>query len=199
MAQEKYGDKFTTVKPWPADLEVPLKVKKPTLWFVNSMSDLLHENLPIDYIREVFDVMNRCPQHTFQVLTKRGHLLAEYDRSGYLNWSPNIWMGVSVESPAHRYRIDQLRGTGAQVKFLSLEPLLSCLPNLDLRGIHWVIVGGESGRKPRPMDPVWVEDIRQQCEAQRVAFFFKQWGGKNKKEAGRILNGRTYDEMPQLL
>lgn len=194
MGQEKYSEKFTTVKPWPADLAIPLDRKKPTVWFVNSMSDLFHEDLPLTYIQQVFEVMNRCPQHTFQVLTKRADRM--YQFSHELTWTPNIWMGVSVEDERALWRIEFLRGCDAKVKFLSCEPLIGPLGNLDVCGIDWVIVGGESGHKPRPMLENWVQTIRVQCELAGVAFFFKQWGGKNKKLSGRLLNGRTYDEMP---
>ncbi len=194
MGQEKYKDPFTTVKPYPADLQKPLKRKKPTTYFVNSMSDLFHEDLDIGYISECFDVMWLAHWHTFQVLTKRGERLASDGPK--LGWPPNLWMGVSVEDARQLPRIEQLRRSGAKVKFLSLEPLIGPLPNLDLTGIDWVIVGGESGPTARPMKEEWVQDILQQCRAQGVAFFFKQWGGRNKKATGRLLNGQTYDEMP---
>lgn len=193
MGQEKYKDNFE-VKIHPQTLNIPYKWKKPRVVFVNSMSDLFHEKIPLDYIKKVFKVMNDNPKHTFQVLTKRAERLSELHSE--LNWTPNIWMGVSVENELVKNRIGCLRSTKAQIKFLSLEPLLGQLPNLNLNGIDWVIVGGESGLKPRPMKKEWVIDIQQQCEKNDVAFFFKQWGGKNKKQAGRLLNGRTYDEMP---
>jgi protein gp37 len=158
------------------------------------MSDLFHKDVPLEYVQRVFDVMRRAHWHRFQVLTKRADRLAELDAK--LEWAPNIWMGVSVESDPYRTRIDHLRATGAMLKFLSLEPLLGPLHGLDLRGIHWVIVGGESGPKARPMDPAWAGDLRDQCRRAKVPFFFKQWGGKNKKQAGRVLDGRTWDEMP---
>lgn len=158
------------------------------------MSDLFHKDVPIDFIEQVFDVMKQCPQHTFQILTKRSERM--WSLSPFLDWTPNVWMGVSVEDNKQRERIDHLRNSGAHVKFLSLEPLLEPLPHLNLKGIDWVIVGGESGRKPRPMREEWVEDIRRQCEAAGVAFFFKQWGGSNKKQTGRLLNGTTYNQMP---
>ncbi len=150
--------------------------------------------MPLDYIQRVFDVMRRADWHRFQVLTKRADRLAELDSK--LEWARNIWMGVSVESDKYRWRIDDLRTTRAMLKFLSLEPLLGPLHDLDLRGIHWVIVGGESGPKARPMDPAWATDLRDQCRRDKVPFFFKQWGGKNKKQAGRVLDRRTWDEMP---
>jgi len=175
-------------------LLLPLGWKKPQSIFVNSMSDLFHKDVPLAFVQRVFETMNKAHWHRFQVLTKRAERLAEL--SSELTWGPNIWMGVSVESEAYTSRIDDLRRTGAKVKFLSLEPLLSPLPNLDLTGIDWVIVGGESGPGARPMDSDWVLDIRDQCQAYCTPFFFKQWGGRNKKAAGRLLEGRTYDEMP---
>jgi protein gp37 len=178
-------------------LQIPYEWKKPKIVFVNSMSDLFHKDVPLSYIQKVFDVMNNTPIHTYQVLTKRAERLYElYDK---LNWTTNIWMGVSVENGKVRDRIDFLRETNAKVKFLSCEPLIGPLRNLCLEKIQWVIVGGESGRKARPMNESWVWDIRQQCADQGVAFFFKQWGGVNKKKAGRELGGRTYDEMPMIL
>jgi protein gp37 len=194
MGQEKYADGFKIIRTHDAELTRPFTWGGRKTVFVNSMSDLFHVNVPLPFIKKVFNTMNQCPQHKFQVLTKRAELLADY--SAELNWTDNIWMGVSVEDYRVRDRIDYLRQCGAKTKFLSLEPLLGPLPDMDLSGIHWVIVGGESGRKPRPMQEEWVEDIRKQCEIAGVAFFFKQWGGRNKKAAGRELNGRTYDEMP---
>jgi protein gp37 len=194
MGVTKYANDFRTVTCHPEVLNQPHKWK-PSIIFVNSMSDLFHEDVPLTFIQQVFKVMNECPQHTFQVLTKRAARLEEL--SPFLNWTSNIWMGVSVENQEVNFRIDHLRRTNAFVKFLSLEPLIGPLPNLILKNIDWVIVGGESGRNPRPMRAEWVLDIRDQCERTRTAFFFKQWGGKNKKAAGRELNGRTYDEMPE--
>lgn len=193
MGQEKYSEGFK-IRIHPATLLVPYTWKKPQLVFVNSMSDLFHKEVPLEYIKSVFKVMNDTPQHTYQVLTKRGDVLENY--APFLKFTPNIWMGVSVEDERVISRIDHLRKIDAYVRFLSLEPLISNLPNLNLTGIHWVIVGGESGFSARPMELEWVEDIRLQCEAANVPFFFKQWGGKNKKAAGRLLNGRTYDSMP---
>lgn len=175
-------------------LEYPLHWKKPRTIFVNSMSDLFHEDIPDDFIFQIFEVMRRAKQHRFQVLTKRAERLELLGRS--LPWSANIWMGVTVEKNDYRHRIDLLRQTTAAVKFLSMEPLLSAVPRLNLSGIDWVIVGGESGPGARPMTKEWVEDIRYQCGRQGVPFFFKQWGGINKKAAGRLLDGRTYDAMP---
>lgn len=175
-------------------ISMPLKWKSPQMIFVNSMSDLFHKRIPLAFIARVFDTMNCAEWHTFQVLTKRADRLL--DLSDKLTWTDNIWMGVSVESNGYKPRIDQLRQTAARIKFLSLEPLLSALPDLDLSGIDWVIVGGESGPGARPMDERWVLDLRDQCLAAQVPFFFKQWGGFNKKKAGRLLQGRTWDEMP---
>lgn len=194
MGQEKYQDDFKVVKPHPASLNIPYTWKTSKIVFVNSMSDLFHEAIPETYIQAVFNVMNDNPQHVFQVLTKRAERLAAIHKK--LRWTHNIWMGVSVENRDMVWRIDHLRKTGAKVKFLSLEPLIGPLGKLNLKKIDWAIVGGESGHRPRPMNVDWVLDIQDQCERAKVPFFFKQWGGKNKKAAGRILNGRTYDAMP---
>lgn len=175
-------------------LERPLQWKKPQLIFVNSMSDLFHEDIPLEYIQRVFDVMQRASWHNFQVLTKRSERLAQL--SPYLVWPDNVWMGVSVETQKYTYRIQHLRQTNAYVKFLSLEPLLGSLQNLDLRDIDWVIAGGESGPNARSMREEWVTEIRDQCVAADTLFFFKQWGGKNKKKTGRTLQGRTWDQLP---
>lgn len=196
MRIPKYVNSFKTVSTHEAELNTPFSWKKSRIVFVNSMSDLFHDKVPVSFIQRVFSVMNHTPQHTYQVLTKRSDNLSAY--SALLNWTPNIWMGVSVEDERVTNRIDDLKKSSAAIKFLSLEPLIGPLPNLDLSGIDWVIVGGESGRNARPIHEEWVQDIRLQCEAQGVAFFFKQWGGKNKKVAGRLLNERTYDEMPAL-
>jgi protein gp37 len=162
--------------------------------FVNSMSDLFHEKVPVDFIQKTFDVMRRAYWHQFQVLTKRSERLLEL--SPQIEWPENVWMGVSVENQDYTFRIDHLRQTGAKVKFLSLEPLLRPLNHLNLARMNWVIVGGESGPGARPIEAEWVKDIRDQCLSARVPFFFKQWGGVRKKKAGRILEGRTWDEMP---
>ncbi len=178
----------------PHMLELPLRWRKPQTIFVNSMSDLFHKDVPLEYIQKVFDVMNRAHWHRFQVLTKRAERLEEV--APFLAWGENIWMGVSVENLDVAFRIDHLRRTPAKVKFLSLEPLIGALPGLNLTGIDWAIVGGESGPGSRPMDENWVTDIRDQCLNAGVAFFFKQWGGVNKKKTGRELEGRTWSEMP---
>lgn len=175
-------------------LHLPLQWKKPQIIFVNSMSDLFHKDVPINFIQQIFDVMRRACWHQFQVLTKRSERL--YELSPQIEWPQNVWMGVSVESSAYTFRIDHLRKTGAKVKFLSLEPLLGPLPNLNLEAIDWVIVGGESGPGARSIAEEWVINIRDQCLAANVPFFFKQWGGTRKKKTGRNLQGRTWDEMP---
>jgi protein gp37 len=175
-------------------LERPLQWKKSRTIFVNSMSDLFHDQVPDEFILKVFSVMSRATQHRYQVLTKRSERL--HHISHQLPWFDNIWMGVSVENDNFTHRIDHLRQTKAHTKFLSIEPLLGPIPDLDLKGINWVIVGGESGPGSRPMDPAWVTDIRDQCLQAEVPFFFKQWGGFNKKKNGRLLNGRTWDQMP---
>jgi protein gp37 len=175
-------------------LEKPLEWKTPQVIFVNSMSDLFHEKVPVDFIQKTFDVMRRANWHQFQVLTKRAERLAEL--SLQIDWPENVWMGVSVENQDYVSRIDCLRRTGARVKFLSLEPLLGPIQHLDLTGINWAIVGGESGPGARPVLQEWVTDLRDHCVAAHVPFFFKQWGGVQKKRAGRALEGRTWDEMP---
>lgn len=198
----EHGFKLTLL---PQRLDEPLRRKKPTIYFVNSMSDLFHEKIPFDYIDRVFDVIRRTPQHTYQILTKRADRMAEY----FAGKTPpkNAWLGVSVENKKYGLpRIDHLRTVKASIRFLSVEPLLESLGKINLRGIHWVIVGGESGPKARPMQKEWVDAIRAQCEAKDVAFFFKQWGGwgadgkkRAKKKNGRKLNGRTWDQMPDIL
>mgnify|MGYP003577610764 CR=1 FL=1 len=195
MGVEKYKDNFE-IRTHEEALIIPYTWKNSKVVFVNSMSDLFHKDIPFEFIKKVFKVMNDNPQHVFQVLTKRAERLLELHSE--LKWSHNIWMGVSVENEKVKDRIDNLRQTNAKVKFLSLEPLIGPLPNLNLDKIDWVIVGGESGHRPRSMDSDWVIDIQEQCEKNEIAFFFKQWGGKNKKANGRILNGRTYDEMPEI-
>lgn len=193
MGQPNYVNGFTLTLHEHV-LELPLHWKTPQMIFVNSMSDLFHENVPVDFIQKVFSVMTTASWHTFQVLTKRSDRLLELDKQ--LNWPENVWMGVSVENKDYTYRIDHLRQTHARTKFLSLEPLLGPLSNLNLSSIHWVIVGGESGPKARPMKKSWVLEIRDHCRKAKVPFFFKQWGGTNKKKTGRELDGQTWDELP---
>jgi len=193
MGNPKYANGFQLTLHEDA-LDIPLRWKKPRKIFVNSMSDLFHEDIPLDFIRRVFQTMQQADWHIFQILTKRAERLAEL--APQLPWPPHIWIGVTVEEQRYTYRIDLLRTVPAAVRFLSLEPLLGPLPNLNLEGIHWVIVGGESGPGARPMRPEWATDIRDQCLAAGVPFFFKQWGGVHKKRAGRLLEGRTWDQMP---
>lgn len=180
----------------PDALELPRRWRRGRLIFVNSMSDLFHDDVPLAYIRKVFAVMGETPQHRFQVLTKRAERLEELSTS--LRFPPNVWMGVSVENADYTWRIEHLRRVPAAVRFLSIEPLLGPIPNLTLDGIHWVIVGGESGRGARPMDASWARMIRATCQHARVPFFFKQWGGVVKSRAGRALDGRTWNEMPEV-
>ena len=193
MGIEKYKNGFEVAVHEDA-LHIPYTWKKPKVVFVNSMSDLFHPEVPVEFIQKVFEVMNNTPQHTYQVLTKRAERL--YELNDRLKWTPNIWMGVSVENEKVIDRIDFLRETNAVVKFLSCEPLIGPLRNLNLSNIDWAIVGGESGRKARIIKEEWVLDILTQCASSNVKFFFKQWGGINKKKAGRELLGRTYDDMP---
>lgn len=196
MGVEKYQNEFKlTIHE--NELATPYTWKKSKVVFVNSMSDLFHKDVPVEFIQKVFRVMKENPQHVFQVLTKRADVMLYYDKEGWLDWSHNIWMGVSVENEKAMKRIDLLRQSNARTKFLSCEPLIGPLPKLNLKNIDWVIVGGESGRKPRPMKKEWVLDIKQQCEKKDVAFFFKQWGGTNKKKTGNLLDGKKYLEMPE--
>jgi len=183
------------LKLWDERLELPLTWRSPKLIFVNSMSDLFHERVPLTFIKKVFKTMREAHWHTFQVLTKRSDRLAAW--ADKLDWPPNVWMGVSVENRRMMKRIDDLREVPAAVRFLSVEPLLEGLGRIDLNGIHWVIVGGESGPGARPMESEWVTEIRDQCTRKKVPFFFKQWGGVFKKNAGRELSGRTWDQMPK--
>jgi protein gp37 len=204
---ERFAERFRGVKGHPFeqgfDLRlIPAKVAEPLSWrkpqriFVNSMSDLFHDNVPTEYIQSVFAVMNQADWHQYQVLTKRAERLEELSHK--LPWAPHIWMGVSVENKDYLWRIDHLRRTKAHIKFLSIEPLLGPLGKINLRGIDWVIVGGESGPGARGMNAEWVTAIKGQCVRAGVAFFFKQWGGVQKKRHGRELEGRTWDEMPKL-
>ncbi|MBC8505370.1 MAG: phage Gp37/Gp68 family protein [Chloroflexi bacterium] len=195
MGQEKYQNDFRLTLHGDV-LGDPLSWKKPQIIFVNSMSDLFHEDVPVDFILRTFAVMREAHWHTFQVLTKRAERLLEIDP--LIDWPKNVWVGVSIENQEYTFRIDQLRQTHAHTKFLSLEPLLGPISNLLLENIHWVIVGGESGPKARHMDRTWVTNIRDQCKGANVPFFFKQWGGVNKKKNGRILDGRTWNEMPAI-
>lgn len=193
MGQPRYRNGFAvTLQDDMVDL--PLSWKKPRMVFVNSMSDLFHHDVPDEFIRRCFTTMSAASQHTFQVLTKRSERAAQI--ADQLTWSPNIWMGTSVEDRKATSRIHELRRIPAAVRFLSVEPLLEAIPRLPLRGIDWVIVGGESGPGAREMKEEWAVQIRDRCQAAGVPFFFKQWGGANKKKAGRLLEGRTWDEMP---
>lgn len=194
MGNSNYRNGFD-VALHPHLLKAPLSWKRSRLVFVNSMSDLFHEKVSVEFIQQVFDTMRHAHWHTFQVLTKRSERLVHLAPS--LAWPPNVWMGVSVEDSDVVERIDHLRKVGSAVRFLSLEPLLGPLPGLNLREIHWVIVGGESGPGARLMEPSWASDIKQQCESSHVPFFFKQWGGVFKKRNGRKLEGKTWDELPQ--
>lgn len=194
MGQPNYANGFQLTMHYHA-LELPLHWKKPQTIFVNSMSDLFHKSVTTDFIMRSFDIMRRASWHRFQVLTKRSKRLLKLDPK--ISWPSNVWMGVSVENEQHGFRVDHLRKTHARIKFLSLEPLLGPLPHLDLSGIDWVIAGGESGPGARPLEEEWIVDIRDQCLAAGIPFFFKQWGGKNKKRAGRILRGRIWNEMPE--
>jgi protein gp37 len=196
MGMTKYADPFSTVRPWEAHLELPLRWKESRLIFVNSMSDLFHKDVPLAYIRRVFSVMKQARQHTFQVLTKRSERLVEL--AGQLPWPRNVWMGVSIETQAYSNRAEDLARVPAAVRFLSVEPLLGPIQRLPLRHIHWVIVGGESGREARPMKLEWAKDIRDQCKANSVAFFLKQLGGKRNKRGGdqAALEGRLWREYP---
>ena len=180
----------------PHALEKPLKMKKPQVIFVNSMSDIFHEKIPDAYIEQMFEVMNRAHWHTFQVLTKRPERLDQIAHK--LEWSENIWMGVTIEANQYAERADHLRRCPARIKFLSLEPLIDSVDQIDYTGIDWVIVGGESGPGARIMRKEWVTDVRDRCQKEGIDFFFKQWGGVNKKKAGRELDGHYYDEMPAL-
>jgi protein gp37 len=193
MGQSNYRDGFELTLQ-PHMLDRPLHWKQPRRIFVNSMSDLFHVDVPPAYIAQVFDVMHRAPWHQYQCLTKRSERLLELN--SVLQWQPQIWMGVSVESEDYLFRIDHLRKTGAYIKFLSVEPLLGPLHKINLQGIHWVIAGGESGPGARALDAEWVRELRDRCLRERVPFFFKQWGGVFKSRTGRILDGRTWDEMP---
>lgn len=195
MGQENYKNGFKLTC-HDHVLEQPLQWKRPRVIFVNSMSDLFHEDVELEFIQRIFDVMYRANWHTFQVLTKRADRLSEL--APLLNWPDNVWMGVTVENADCEFRIDCLRDVPSAVRFLSMEPLLSAVENMNLENIDWVIVGGESGPGSRPIEKKWVLNILKQCRKVDVPFFFKQWGGVNKKKNGRLLDGRFYDEMPKL-
>ncbi|GAB4346199.1 MAG: phage Gp37/Gp68 family protein [Desulfobulbaceae bacterium] len=194
MGQPNYRNGFE-VTCHPHMLDLPLKWRKPRTIFVNSMSDLFHDDVPAAFIEEIFTVMNRARRHTFQVLTKRVERMEGL--VGRFEWSPNIWMGVTVENSDYLYRIDHLRSVPAAVRFLSIEPMLGPLPDLDLERIDWVIVGGESGPGARPIKKEWVLEVRDLCVRSGVPFFFKQWGGVQKKKAGRLLDRKIWDQMPK--
>jgi protein gp37 len=194
MGQANYANGFALTLHEHA-LALPLTWKKPQVIFVNSMSDLFHEEVPVDFIQRTFEVMRKADWHVFQVLTKRAERLVEVAEK--IDWPKNVWMGVSVENQDYLTRVDQLRTTPAAVRFLSLEPLLGAVPGLELTGIDWVIVGGESGPEARPMREEWALEVRDKCLAAAVPFFFKQWGGTNKKKAGKVLAGRTWEQMPR--
>jgi protein gp37 len=194
MGQPNYENGFSLTL-HPNMLRRPLECKKPSLIFVNSMSDLFHPDVPLEFILKVFDTMKEANWHQFQVLTKRSERLLEL--SSKINWPDNVWMGVSVENQEYAYRINHLRKTEAKIKFLSLEPLIGPVDKLNLDNIDWVIVGGESGPRSRPIEKNWVLEIKKQCINTNVPFFFKQWGGKNKKKTGRLLMGRIWDELPK--
>jgi protein gp37 len=193
MGQSNYRNGFE-VTLQPQMLDHPLQWRQPRRVFVNSMSDLFHDEVPVAYIQRIFDVMHRADWHQYQILTKRSERLLELN--AVLDWRPQIWMGVSVENEKHLSRVQHLRRTGAHIKFLSIEPLLGPLSKLDLQEINWVIVGGESGPGARLIDPDWVREIRDRCIQGGVPFFFKQWGGVFKSRTGRLLDGRTWNEMP---
>jgi protein gp37 len=195
MGNPRYRHAFD-VTLHPDQIELPLRWRRPRRIFVNSMSDLYHEAVPDEYIQRVFDVMVRAEQHVFQVLTKRSERLPEIARR--LPWPPNVWQGVSVENADYVARIADLRQVPAAVRFLSVEPLLGAIPKLPLDGIHWVICGGESGHERRELSPEWARLIRDQCVRMGVPFFFKQWGGRTSKSGGRVLDGRTWDQMPPI-
>lgn len=192
-ANYKNGFKLTC---HPHMLKMPLSWKKPQIIFVNSMSDLFHEDVPEAFIKKVFNIMHIASQHQYQILTKRSEILLKINQK--LRWKQNIWMGVSIETSEYKYRIDHLRKTDAEVKFISFEPLLNDIGDVDLSGIDWVIVGGESGPGARPIKKEWVTHLRQQCIESKVPFFFKQWGGVNKKKNGRLLDGKLWSQMPKL-
>jgi len=193
MGLKKYNNAFKLTLHH-QNIEDPLNMKKPQTIFVCSMSDIFHKDVPDEFILKLFEVMNKAYWHTFQVLTKRSERISKL--SGQINWTKNIWLGTTVENSQETHRINHLRNSGAYIKFLSIEPLLEDIPDMNLTNIDWAIVGGESGSKARPIEEKWVLNIKEQCENHDVAFFFKQWGGKNKKKAGRLLKGKIYDGIP---
>jgi len=195
MGSDKYADGFN-IRVHEECFNEPLNWKKPSRIFVNSMSDLFHEDISVEYIKKIFEVMNEAAWHTFQVLTKRAERL--FELAGKLSWTDNIWVGVTVESSKNTERIDYLRKVPAKVKFISFEPLLDDVGEINIRGVDWAIVGGESGHHARQIEEEWVLGIKNQCEAGKVLFYFKQWGGTNKKKTGRLLLGRTWDDMPSI-
>jgi protein gp37 len=195
MGQKKYCNGFKLTL-HDEVLQEPYSWRKPRIAFVNSMSDLFHKDMPVSFIKKVFNVMNENPQHVFQVLTKRADILEKH--SDKLTWSDNIWLGVTVENNKHYDRIKLLKNTGAKIKFLSCEPLLSSMSKINLKGIDWVIVGGESGPGARPMQKEWVIEIRDKCQKLDIPFFFKQWGGTNKKKTGSLLDGLSYKQLPSV-
>jgi len=195
MGTRGYENGFE-VTPHPMSLEKPLKMKKPQIIFVNSMSDIFHDKISDEYIIKIFEIMNKAYWHTFQVLTKRPKRLEKISQK--LNWTDNIWMGVTIEANEYAYRADYLRNSPAKIKFLSIEPLIDWVNNIDYSGIDWVIVGGESGYGARVVKKEWILDIRDKCLELDIPFFFKQWGGVNKKKAGRLLDGKIYDNMPEI-
>ncbi len=188
----RFGGDFERIQLHPDRLDAPKKWRKPATVFVNSMSDLFHPLVPFEFVEDVFRIMEQCPQHTFQILTKRPSRMKHFAAG----WPGNVWAGTSIESAEYRWRTDQLRQVGASVRFLSVEPLLGPVGNINLDGIDWVIVGGESGPGHRPIQEEWILDIKSQCDRADVSFFFKQWGGRTSKANGRSLLGRTWDDMP---
>jgi len=194
MGSPRYANGARVTLHWDL-LELPLRWKTPRLIFVNSMSDLFHDEVPFEFVRATLDLAAKAHWHTFQILTKRSRRLRAVARS--LLWPPNVWVGVSIENGDFRWRVDDLRQVPASVRFLSVEPLIGPVPALDLAGVDWVIAGGESGSGARPLDPEWVRGIRDQCAGRGVPFFFKQWGGARRKANGRVLDGRVWDEMPK--
>lgn len=202
MGMDDYKDGFK-FKILPHRLEEPLKIKKPTKFFVNSMSDLFHEEMPFEYLDMIFDIISKTPQHIYQILTKRDKIMLKYFADKEV--PKNVWIGVSVENATFKRRIDLLRKVKAKIRFISFEPLIGSVGKLDLKGIHWAIIGGESGLKARPIKKEWVEEIFNQCKEQSVAFFFKQWGSwgadevkRSKKENGRVFRGKVWSEYPKV-